>query len=79
MYRAINDRIIIKYDDSEKTCWVLDDDFPRRDRGVVLDVGDKVKSVQKGEHIIFHLFDEIALPEDGLAVVREKSVLAKIE
>lgn len=79
MYKAINDRIIIKYDESEKNNLIVNEDFPRRDRGIVLDIGDKVKSVKKGEHIIFHLFDEIALPTDGLAVIREKSVLAKIE
>lgn len=79
MYRAINDRIIIKFEEKEKTQFIINEDFPCHDRGVVIGVGDKVKSVKAGDCIIFHLFDEIALPKDNLAVIREKSVLAKIE
>lgn len=79
MLKAINDRIIVKFDESKETTLILNEDYPRRDRGMVICVGDKVKSVKPGDYIIFHLFDEIALPEDGLAVIREKSVLAKIE
>ena len=79
MFKAINDRIIIKYDESEKNIFIPNEDFPCKNRGVVLDIGDKVKSVKIGDHIIFHLFDEITLPEKDLAVIREKSVLAKIE
>jgi len=78
MLKAISDRIIIKVEESEPTSLIIRDDFPRRESGVVLDVGDKVTSVKKGDRIIFHIFDEISLGDD-LAVVREKSVLAKFE
>lgn len=79
MYKAISDRIIIKFEENEKTQLINNEDFPFHDRGVVIGVGDKVKSVKVGDHVIFHLFDEIALPGVDLAVIREKSVLAKIE
>lgn len=79
MLKAINDRIIIKIDDSEhKSSLILNENFPRRESGLVLETGDKVTSVKKGDRIIFHIFDEISLGGD-LAVVREKSVLAKFE
>lgn len=79
MYKAINDRIIIKLDESEKTNIITNHDSLPQDRGVVVSVGDKVRSVKTGEHIIFHLFDEIALPQKNMAVIREKSVLARLE
>ena len=79
MLKAINDRIIIKIDDSKpKSSIIINEDFPRRESGVVLETGDKVTSVKKGDRIIFHIFDEISLGGD-LAVVREKSVLDKFE
>ena len=79
MYKAINDRIIIRLDEQEKKQFIVNDNFTHRDRGVVIGIGNMVKSVKPGDHVIFHLFDEIALPDDGLAVIREKSLLAKIE
>ena len=80
MYKAIKDRIIIKLDESIKSKFLLcDTELCNKNSGVVISVGDDVKSVKAGDHIIFHLFDEIALPEKDLAVVREKSVLARFE
>ncbi len=80
MYKAVNDRIIIKLDESDKSDFIIcDNEQYEKNSGVVISVGENVKSVNKGDHIIFHLFDEIALPEDDLAVVREKSVLARLE
>lgn len=79
MLKAIKDRIIIKIDEVKNEKLILNDDYLRRESGVVVDVGDKVNSVKVGEHIIFHVFDEISLDDYNLAVIREKSVLAKIE
>lgn len=80
MYRAIKDRIIIKLDESIKGKFLIcNSELSNKNSGVVINVGDEVKSVKTGDHIIFHLFDEIALPQKDLAVVREKSVLARLE
>jgi len=79
MFKAINDRIVVKLDESEEPLIIgCYEDISRKDRGIVVSIGNKVKAVSVGEHIIFHLFDEIELPEDKLVVIREKSVLAKI-
>lgn len=79
MYKAIKDRIIIKLDESEQGTLILPETTDYPNRGVVVNVGNEVSSVSPGDHIIFHVFDEINLPADNLAVVREKSVLAKFE
>lgn len=79
MFKAINDRILVKLDESEQTLIMGScDDISHKDRGIVVSIGNKVKTVAVGEHIIFHLFDEIDLSEKDLVVIREKSVLAKI-
>ncbi|MBQ8481601.1 MAG: hypothetical protein IJ532_03620 [Alphaproteobacteria bacterium] len=80
MYKAIKDRIIIKLDESVKSNLIIaNSELYEKNSGVVLSIGNDVKCVNVGDHIIFHLFDEIALSEEGLAVVREKSVLARLE
>lgn len=79
MLKAIKDRIIIKLDESVKNTIICVNDNAYRNSGVVLDIGEQVKSVDIGDHIIFHLFDELELPETDLVVIREKSVLAKFE
>lgn len=78
MYRAIKDRIIIKIDESKKNKTIVGIEQNFNNIGFVLSVGDMVKTVKPGEHIIFHMYDEIEMPQKGLAVVREQSVLAKI-
>ena len=78
MYKAITDRIIIKLDTATEN----KADFYIRPEsnncGVVISVGDKVREVKVGDKIIFHQFDELPLPEKGLAAVREKSVLGVV-
>lgn len=79
MYKAISDRIIIKLSESEKSNLIMSDDYRCRNKGVVISTGDKVKAVKVGDYVLFHPFDEIELPEKDLAVIREKSLLAKFE
>lgn len=79
MFKAINDRIIVKLDEvSDKHLLLLNNREPRY-CGTVVDVGKEVNSVKVGEHIIFHPYDELDLPQDDLVIVREKSVLAVID
>lgn len=76
--KAIKDRIIVKLEQPQKQL-IYTDSRQYSDRGTVVEVGENVHSVKIGEQIIFHSFDEIPLPEKGLAVIREKSVLAILD
>lgn len=76
MLKAVADRIIVKLDESAQSALIMPDaEFNTRNSGVVLSVGDRVSLVRPGDRIVFHLFDELPLPEEGLAAIREKSVL----
>ena len=76
MLKAVADRIIVKLDAATQSSLIIADSaVDVRNCGVVQSVGDKVRTIKKGNHIVFHLFDELPLPEDGLVVIREKSVL----
>jgi len=76
MLKAVSDRIIVKLDEAVQSALILpNSEFNTRNSGVVLSVGERVSLVHPGDHIVFHLFDELPLSENGLAVIREKSVL----
>ena len=75
MYHAITDRIIIRLDKTAEAEIILNCTGENRNRGRVVDVGANVRSVKKGDHVIFHVYDELPLPEDDLVIIREKSLL----
>lgn len=77
MYKAITDRIIVRLSDCPQTSFITLSDTPRN-TGTVVDTGPDVHGVQKGDEIIFHAFDELPLPRENWAVIREKSVLGII-
>ena len=77
MYVALKDRIIIKLCEDTSTIIQLNASDPKN-KAIVLCVGSDVDSVVPGDKILFHPYDEIALPEKNLAVIREKSILALI-
>jgi co-chaperonin GroES (HSP10) len=80
MLKAIADRIIVRLDEPEKSTVILPDEQSAiRNRGVVESIGPFVNRVQVGDHIVFHVFDELDLPEKDLVVIRQSSVLAKYE
>jgi co-chaperonin GroES (HSP10) len=80
MLKAIADRIIVRLDEPEKSAVILPDEQSAiRNRGVVESIGPFVNRVQVGDHIVFHVFDELDLPEKDLVVIRQSSVLAKYE
>ena len=57
-------------------------DCPKNDytnQGIVQSVGDKVTIAKIGDYVLFHRFDELPLPNDGLVVVRESSLLGKYD
>ncbi len=79
--KAIADRIFIRLSTKEETAGGLllaaDIEEPRT-VGVVESVGEKVNSVQIGDKVLFHVFDEVETPEKDLVVVRENSILGVI-
>lgn len=77
MLRATADRIIVKLHESVEKGLILTPESNKYSHcGEVVSVGPLVKTVPIGAQIIFHPFDELPLPEDGLVVVREASILA---
>lgn len=74
MLKAISDRIIVRLAQKESSL-LLHPDKPYTNKGTVLSVGEKVKFVSPGDEIVFHTFDELPLPEEGLAVIRQSSLL----
>ncbi|MBR1841035.1 MAG: hypothetical protein IJ778_02785 [Alphaproteobacteria bacterium] len=76
MLKAVADRIIVKLDESAQSALIMPDvEFNTRNSGVVLSVGERVSLVSPGDHIVFHLFDELPLPDEGVVAIREKSLL----
>lgn len=75
--KAIADRIFIRLAPPEETPGIIlpaDIEEPRT-VGVVESVGEKVSAVKPGDKVLFHVFDELEMPEKNLVVVRESSIL----
>ena len=75
MLKAISDRIIVKLDKNNKGSILFNNENEYSNRGVVQSVGELVRGVKVGDKVIFHIFDELPLPEEGMAVIRQKSLL----
>ena len=75
MLKAISDRIIVSLSESAKSSIIIPDEKTYCQEGIVCSVGPLVKAVKPGDHVVFHIFDELPLPRDTLAVIREKSLL----
>ena len=76
------DRVLIKLDEKTKKEGgvLLPDGFEEtRTVGVVLSVGPEVRSVQKGQTVLFHVFDELPTIEPDVVALRENSLLAVLE
>ena len=80
MLKAIADRIIVRLDAPEPTSVIMPENaLKTRHQGTVESIGPLVVGVRAGDHIVFHQFDELELPQKDLVVIRESSVLAKYE
>lgn len=75
MLHAVMDRIIVDLDKEDVNQVIYTGEKKIRNTGTVVSVGPMVDSVQKGDRIIFHKFDELPLPDKDQVVVRESSVL----
>lgn len=77
MLKAVADRIIVKLDSVAESAILLPDKQKIcHNKGIVQSVGPLVTLVKNGDHIVFHPFDELDLPQPDSVVVRESSVLA---
>lgn len=77
MLKAIADRIIVELDSVKESKVIrLTTEMKIVNQGIVLSVGPLVSRIKIGDHIVFHQFDELTLPEKNKVVIREKSVLA---
>lgn len=75
--KAIMDRIFIKPDEKRQGAIIIEDESKTKS-GIVQSVGEDVKAVKVGDHVIF--YDWADLPAlDGLIAVRESYLLGKIE
>lgn len=76
MQKAIMDRVFVRLDEPEKKAIIIEEEQSKTKSGIVQSVGEQVKSVKVGDHIIFHDWDVEAL--DGLVAIREKWILGVI-
>ena len=81
MVKAIEDRVFIRLDEPEQPSGIIlrDDITKPRTSGVVVSVGPLVNSVKEGDHVLFHVFDELPTPDKDIVVVREFSILGVFE
>ena len=71
------DRVFIKPDEKKQGLIIIQDNDETK-TGVVVSVGDEVKSVKEGDRVIFFKWDDLPAL-DGLIAVRESSLLGVIE
>ena len=79
---AIMDRVLIKLEEQdEKTkggVLLTDEDKKPKTIGIVTSIGEDVRSVSVGDKVFFRVFDELPALEEGIVVVRERSILGRI-
>ena len=75
--KAILDRVFIKPDEVKKNIIIKEDDNETKS-GMVVCVGENVKSVKSGDHVIYFKWDDLPAV-DGLVVVRENSLLGVLD
>ena len=75
MLKAIADRIIIKPEEKKSGAILINNEQKFTGVGVVQSVGERVRGVKKGDKVTFHRFDELPLEDEGLVVIRQKSLL----
>ena len=80
--QTIMDRVLIRLDENEHQTTggviLTDETEILRTIGVVECVGSEVRSVKKGDKVLFHEFDELPSLEKNVVVVRERSLLGII-
>lgn len=77
MQKAIMNRVFIKPDAQKKGVIIIEDDDKTKS-GIVVSVGEDVKSVKAGDHVVFYEWEPVPAL-DGILVIREKFLLGLIE
>lgn len=74
---AVSDRIFVRLEQEESKSGLvfLSDEMRPRSIGVVESVGPLVTSVQIGDKVLFHAFDELPSYDENVVVIRENSLL----
>lgn len=79
---AIMDRVIIRLEDTAKKTeggvLLTDEGKKPKTIGIIQSIGEDVGSVSVGDKVFFHVFDELPTLEEGVVVVRERSILGKV-
>ncbi len=79
---AIMDRVIIRLEDTAKKTeggvLLTDEGKKPKTIGIIQSIGEDVGSVSVGDKVFFHVFDELPALEEGVVVVRERSLLGKV-
>lgn len=73
MVKAIMDRVFIKPDEKKGSIITIDDHDETKS-GYVVSVGEEVKAVKEGDHVVYFKWDDLPAV-DGLVAVRENSLL----
>lgn len=76
--KPLGNRVLIKKDEAEtKTAGgVILTDAKESDRATVLEVGDEVKELYKGDRIIFKTYDPYEInKEEGIIIIREPDAI----
>ena len=83
MIQAIMDRVFVKLPEEKATTdggiFLCDGFANQRTTGKVVSVGKEVKSVKVGDKILFHVFDDLPMPEKDVVALRENSILGVFE
>lgn len=82
MVKAVLDRVFIRLEQKEKTASgliLVESIETPRTIGIVESVGPDVESVQLGDKVLFHVFDELPTYDPDVVVVRENSILGIFE
>ena len=83
MITPVSDRIFISLEAEKSTSPLIQIKQmlspSKANQGTVIAIGSAVKSVQKGDKVLFHPFDELETPDPNIVVIREKSLLARID
>ena len=75
--RAILDRVFIKPDEAKKSAIIIENERETKS-GIIVCVGENVKSVKKGDHVIYFKWDDLPAI-NGLVAVRENSLLGVLD
>lgn len=77
---AVSDRIFIRLEQPKAQAGgLILTEEPVRTIGIVESVGPLVHSVQAGDKVLFHVFDELPTYDKDVVVIRENSLLGRFK